>query len=57
MVIKRRKEKTVNMKQDIITFEDYDITIDEEEIKNMSKQELIKCKEKIQEIQNLLENK
>lgn len=45
------------MKQDIITFEDYDITIDEEEIKNMSKQELIKCKEKIQEIQNLLENR
>ena len=45
------------MKQDTITFEDYDITIDEEEIKKMSKEELIKCKEKVQEIQNLLENK
>ena len=45
------------MKKDIIEFEDYNITIDTDEIKNMSKEELEKCKTKIKEIQEMLDRK
>lgn len=43
------------MKKNIIELEEYGIEVDEEQIKSMSKEELQKCKEKIQEIQKILE--
>lgn len=51
----KKKGENSYMKQNMIVFEDYNITVDTEEIKNMEKEELTKCKQKIQEIQNLLE--
>lgn len=43
------------MEKDIIEFEEYNIKIDAQEIKNMSKEELEKCKSKIKEIQKILD--
>ena len=43
------------MEEDIITFEDFGITIDPKEIENMEREEIEKCKQKIQEIQKMLE--
>ncbi len=45
------------MNKDIIEFEDYGITIDTNEIKNMSREELLKCKAKIKEIEEILDKK
>ena len=43
------------MKEDIIEFEEYGITINTKEIESMKREELEKCKKKIEEIQKILD--
>ncbi len=43
------------MEKDIIEFEEYGITIDTKEIESMKREELEKCKQKIEEIQKILD--
>ena len=45
------------MDKDIVNFEDEDIQIDLKEIKKMDKEELLRCKNKIQEIKEMLKRK
>ena len=45
------------MDKDVVKFEDYDIEIDLKEIDNMSEEELKKCKNKIQEIKEMINKK
>ncbi len=45
------------MDKDIVNFEDEDIQIDLKEIEKMDKEELLRCKNKIQEIKEMLKRK
>lgn len=45
------------MNKDIVDFEDYDIKVDLKEIEKMDKREIEKCKNKIQEIKEMLNRK
>ena len=44
------------MKEDIVEFEDYDISVDLKEIDDMKKEEIEECRKKIEEIKKLLNN-
>lgn len=45
------------MDKDIVNFEDYNIKVDLKEIEKMDKSELERCKNKIQEIKEMLSRK
>lgn len=45
------------MDENIVEFEDYNIKIDLREIEKMDKEEIEKCKKKIQEIKEILDKK
>lgn len=45
------------MDKDTVNFEDYDIKVDLKEIEKMDKAELEKCKNKVQEIKEMLNKK
>ena len=42
------------MDKNIVNFEDYDVAVDLREIENMTKEEILKCKRLINEIQDKL---
>ena len=45
------------MDKNIVDFEEYNIKVDLKEIENMDRKELEKCKNKIQEIKEILKKK
>lgn len=44
----------MNENETMVDFEDYDVQVDLNQIKNMSKEEIKKCTDKIKEIKEML---